>query len=229
MLLRRRGTTPVPSRFPQVATAYSRRELIADGCIHAVGVCSSILAVAVMLTAAWMRQPLSTTICLLIYGAAMVAMFSFSAAYNLLPTEAWKDRLRRCDQAAIFVKIAATYTPFAAIKMGGALGYSLLALVWSVAVVGAGAKLILGSQGEKLSIALYLALGWSGLLFIRPLVESIPHEALIFLGLGGATYTLGVLFHIWERLPYQNAIWHLFVLTGTCLHFAAVLGAVLVA
>jgi hemolysin III len=179
-----------------------------------------------MLTVAWPRLPLSTTACLTVYGAATVAMFGFSAAYNLIPMRAWKDPLRRCDQAAIFVKIAATYTPFAVTKMGGPWGVSLLTLVWSVALLGAGAKL-LGTQWEKLSLALYLSLGWSGLLFIQPLFEAIPSDALMLLGLGGATYTVGVLFHVWERLPYQNAIWHFFVLTGTCLHFAAVFAAVI--
>ena len=102
----------------------------------------------------------------------------------------------------------------------------MLIIVWSVALLGAGAKLTLGTQRwERLSLVLYISLGWAGLLFIRPLIEAVSSDVLLFLVLAGMAYTAGVIFHVWERLPYQNSIWHLFVLTGTSFHFLAVLSA----
>jgi hemolysin III len=201
---------------------YTRNELIADACVHAIGITAGIAATAALLVFAGPKlSPLAIT-SIAIYGVTMVAMLVFSAGYNLIPVAAWKSVLRRCDQAAIFVKIAGTYTPFALAKMGGTWGYTLLALVWVIALLGGGAKLIFGEGYERLSIALYLALGWIGLLFLQPLIAAVPSESLLLLALGGLAYTFGVAFHVWDSLPYQNVIWHLFVLGGTALHFAAV-------
>jgi hemolysin III len=205
-----------------VHPSYTRNELIADACVHAIGITAGIVATAALLALAGPRlSPLAIT-SIAIYGATMVAMLIFSAGYNLVPVATWKSMLRRCDQAAIFFKIAGTYTPFALAKMGGTWGYTLLALVWGIALLGGGAKLIFGEGYERLSIALYLALGWTGLLFLQPLIAAVPSESLLLLALGGLAYTCGVAFHVWDSLPYQNVIWHLFVLGGTALHFAAV-------
>jgi hemolysin III len=205
-----------------VQTSYTRHEVIADACVHALGVTAGIVAVGALLALAGPKlSPIETT-SIIIYGVTMVAMLVCSAGYNLIPVTAWKGWLRRVDQAAIFIKIAGTYTPFALAKMGGTWGYTLLALVWLIALLGGGAKLILGESYEKLSLALYLALGWIGLLFLQPLVVAIPTESLLLLALGGLAYTVGVAFHVWDSLPYQNVIWHLFVLVGTALHFAAI-------
>lgn len=206
--------------------AYTVRERIADGCVHVFGVTASIVAVITLLIFAIPTLPADATVSLVIYGVAMIAMFSFSAAYNLVSVPSWKGILRRFDQAAIFVKIAGTYTPFALVKMGGAAGYTLLSSVWVVALVGAVAKLLPTPRWDRLSVPLYLALGWAGVFAIQPLVLSVPLDALILLGIGGVLYSVGVIFHVWESLPYQNAIWHLFVLVATVCHFAAVVTAI---
>lgn len=169
------------------------------------------------------HRTLEANVSLGVYAAGLLAMLGFSAAYNLVSITHWKAALQRCDHAAIFLMIAATYTPFAYAKMRGTSGLALLLIVWSVALIGAGAKLSLGTERwERLSLVLYIGLGWAGLLFIRPLIEAVPSDAMLFLVLGGLTYTTGVIFHVWERLPYQNSIWHLFVLAGTSFHFLAV-------
>jgi hemolysin III len=124
------------------------------------------------------------------------------------------------------LKIAGTYTPFAIVKMGGLAGFGLLAAVWAVALIGAGAKLLLTASWDRLAIALYLVLGWAVLTVIQPLAQSLPFGALLLLGLGGGLYSVGVIFHVWNGLPYQKAIWHLFVLAGTACHFGAVTRAV---
>lgn len=205
---------------------YALGERIADAIIHVLGVAGSLIAVAMMIALAASSLPFGVTASLLVYGLATIVMFVASAAYHLIPVPDWKLFLRKLDQAAIFIKIAGTYTPFALIKMGGVAGYTLFSVVWAVALSGAVAKLLIQPKRDWFSIPLYLALGWAGLAAIQPLVMSVPSESLILLGVGGAIYTFGVAFHIWESLPYHNAIWHLFVLAGTACHFAAVTFAV---
>ena len=153
-------------------------------------------------------------------------MLGCSGAYHMLPAPTWKPALRRLDHAAIFLKIAGTYTPFALVKLDGATGLVLFAGVWLVALLGAGAKLLLSAQWDKLAIGVYIALGWSGVAILQPLVSVVSPGALVFLAAGGIVYSLGVVFFVWERLPYQTAIWHAFVLAGTACHFAAVALAV---
>ena len=207
---------------------YTPGERIADGIIHAVGICAGFVAVIAMMAVAIPSLPLSSTASLAIYGAALLAMFGFSAAYNLLPAPNWKSTLRRLDQAAIFLKIAGTYTPFALIKMGGVAGYTLLGLVWAVALLGAAGKLLLKSSWDGVDIVLYLALGWAGLVALQPLSASVTPSVLTLLAIGGGLYSVGVIFHVWQNLKYQNAIWHAFVLAGTCCHFWAVTTAVFI-
>ena len=201
---------------------YTPAERITDGIVHAVGICAGLIAVTVMMIAAVSSLPFEATLSLAVYGIAMLAMFGCSAAYHLIPTQAWKGTLRRLDQAAIFLKIAGTYTPFALIKMGGVAGYALLSSVWAIALLGVAGKMLLRSTWDRPAIALYLALGWAGLLALQPLSASVTPSVLALLALGGVLYSIGVIFHVWESLPHQNTIWHLFVLAGTSCHFLAV-------
>ncbi|MEO0809187.1 MAG: hemolysin III family protein [Pseudomonadota bacterium] len=202
--------------------AYTVSERISDGVIHVIGVVGGIIAVSIMLAVAVTYLPALSVASLVIYGICMVAMFGFSAAYHLIDVPAWKDKLRRLDQAAIFLKIAATYTPFALIKMGGVSGFGLLGSVWTIAILGAVAKLMLSTRWDRLAIALYLMLGWAGLFVWPSLAASISWTTMVLLGIGGFVYSIGVIFHLWNSLPHQNAIWHLFVLVGTGFHFSAV-------
>ena len=206
---------------------HSTAERIADGCVHIIGIGASIAAVSVLLTLAVPSLPGSWTAGLAIYGIAMIGMFAFSAAYHLIPVPHVADRLRRMDQAAIFLKIAGTYTPFALVVIGGYWGYGLLGAVWTVALIGAGVKLFLPGRMGGYTVALYLAFGWAGLIAIRPLAATMPPAALILLASGGVLYTIGVAFHLRERLPFRTAIWHGFVLAATACHYAAVVDAVI--
>lgn len=200
-------------------------ERIADNVIHVIGIVVALLAVTTMLAAAVRHLPATAAASLGIYGAGMLAMFGCSAAYHMVPASSWKNFLRRLDHAAIFLKIAGTYTPFA-IKMGGAGGLGLLGSVWLVALLGAAGKLLLASTWDRLAIPLYLALGWVGLVVLQPLAGSLAPTSLVLLGLGGVVYSIGVVFHLWRSLPYQNAVWHAFVLAGTGCHFGAVTSAI---
>lgn len=202
-----------------ISTASQR---LADGIIHVVGIVAGVLGVTAMLIAATWLLPAASTASLCIYGAAMLGMLGFSAAYHMTPAAGWKDFLRRLDHAAIFLKIAGTYTPFAVIKVGGAAGYALLGSVWTVALLGAAGKLLLPSTWDRVAVPLYLALRWAGLVMFKPLAVAVPPTAMVLLGAGGAVYSIGVIFHLWRTLPYQNAAWHLCVLAGTACHFGAV-------
>jgi hemolysin III len=201
-------------------------ERTADTIVHLAGVAAGLVAVIAMLVRAVGYLPAYATACLVVYGVGMLAMLGCSAAYHMIVVPAWNGVLRRCDHAAIFLKIAGTYTPFAVVKMGGLAGYGLLISVWAIALLGAGAKLLLTSSWDRVAIPLYLALGWAGLTVIQPLIASVPAAAAVLLGLGGVLYSVGVIFHVWSGLPYQNAIWHLFVLAGTACHFGAVTAAI---
>lgn len=205
-----------------MTTPAIRREKIADNIVHVLGILSGVIAAALLLGWAIMTQPVSATATLAIYCVGLVAMLACSGAYHMISAPTWKATLRRLDHAAIFLKIAGTYTPFALLKMGGTPGLVLFACVWAVALLGAAGKLLLATQWDRLAIGLYLALGWSGVAAFDPLVASVAPAALVLLAAGGIVYSVGVIFFLWRSLPYHSAIWHFFVLLGTACHFGAV-------
>jgi hemolysin III len=203
---------------------YTLGERLADGFLHAVGVTASLVAFTVLLIIGIKSDTALWAVSLTIYGLALVATFSCSAFYHLVvarPT--LKEWLRRFDHAAIFLMIAGTYTPFVLIEMNTPWGLSLLAVVWAIAAVGIVLQLFAPRYLGGLSVALYLIQGWAVLAAWEPLMSALPGRVLTLLMAGGVLYTVGVVFHLWERLPYQNAIWHGFVLTAASCHFAAVI------
>ncbi len=207
---------------------YTRSEEIADGIVHAIGILFGIGGIAALIALSVTRLDAAASTAVLIYGCGMLAVFVCSAAYNLNRGQ-WRWLLRRLDHAAIYVKIAATYTPFAAIKLGGPVGIGLLVAVWLIAVVGASAKLIAPAQFVRTAYVLYLAQGWAAVFTLPSMFEALSGTAFALLLIGGILYTVGVIFHLWEKLPYNNAIWHVFVLSASVCHFAAVVDAVALA
>ncbi len=201
-------------------------ERIADGCIHIAGIAASLAAAAILITISFTSLPPLTTVSVVIYSVGLVAVFSFSAGYHLVTLPGPKALLRRCDHAAIFVKIAATYTPFAVVKIGGIGGLTLLGGVWAIAVVGVIAKLGWPERFPRAAYVLYLGQGWAGIAAFNSLMEALPTSTLVLIGVGGCLYTIGVVFHLWRTLPYHNAIWHALVLTASACLFAAVVEAV---
>ena len=203
-------------------------ERIADNIIHVTGLAAGITAFVAMMVEALGSLPAASTASLAIYGTGMLAMLGCSAAYHMIPVTAWKSLLQRLDHAAIFLKIAGTYTPFGALKIGGTPGLALLGTVWSVALLGSGAKILLASTWDRLALLLYLGLGWCGIVMFQALATTVTRPTLVLLATGGVLYTVGVIFHLWRSLPYQQAVWHAFVLAGTACHFGAVTSAVFV-
>ncbi len=209
----------VSAVFPQ----YTKRERVADGCIHVVSVVASLIALVALLIVAFETQAALWIVSLAIYGTALVATFSCSAGYHLIVRPKLKSIFRRLDHAAIFLMIAGTYTPFALMKMDASWGLTLLAVVWFMAALGIAIKLFAPRYLEGVSTALYLVQGWAVVVAWKPLVAAVPGHVALLLMLGGVLYTVGVVFHLWEKLPFQNAIWHGFVLTAASVHYAAVL------
>jgi hemolysin III len=205
----------------RLARKYSISEIAVDGVVHVVGIVASLIAVPVLLVMALPRVGLTSGIGLTVYCAALLLMFVASAAYNLIPGETLKPILRRFDQAAIYLKIAGTYTPLLAL-LGGLFAWGLLGVVWLAAIFGAVTKLAFVHRFERFTTITYLAMGWAGILVVLPLWRELSGGAVALLVAGGLLYSAGVVFHRWEALKYQNAIWHGFVLAAATCHFIAV-------
>ena len=209
---------------------HSLGERLADGSVHVLSVGFAIGAVIVLMIVAIPNASGLALASLVIYGIGLTAVFSFSAAYHLVPKQGWKELLRRLDHATIFVMIAGTYTPFALVKMGDTVGPGLLTAVWAVALVGVAIKLFLPiGRYRTLSLVLYLAMGWSVIATFEPFIAAVSLTAGILVVLGGALYTIGVAVYLWKGLPYRFAIWHGFVLSAAVCHFVAIFAEVALA
>lgn len=205
----------------------TRAEQVADAAVHILGVVAALAAVPVLITlAAVWKNEAALVAAVSVYGASLLAMLALSAGYNIANIRAVRGRLlealRRLDHAAIYVKIAGTYTPYAVIT-GGAAGRWMLIGVWTGALAGSLGKLIAPAIWERASVLLYLALGWSLVLFFEQVANVISPATSILIVVGGALYSIGVVFFLWEKLPFQNAIWHLFVLVASFVFYAAIL------
>ncbi len=212
-------------RFP----TYTKGEVWADAAAHVLGLLFGLIATTALLFTASQHDQLLLILGASLYGLGLLAMLTCSAAYNLWPPSPTKELWRRFDHAAIFIMIAGTYTPFLLNRVGGDWGLGLLAFVWTVAVIGAGVKLAFPRRWESLTIGLYLGLGWSILFAINPLVQALSMDSIVLIAAGGIIYSVGVVFHLWDRLPYQNAIWHWLVLGAAVCHYVAVFNEVAIA
>lgn len=198
---------------------YSRLEHRADAVIHVLGI---LFAINASLWLLWHVTGLSVGISVLVYCAGLVAMICASAAYNLAPQGPSRLILRRLDHAAIFIMIAATYTPFAVNRLGAPYGGIILAAIWLGASFGVIMKVLYPRRYEWLSLGLYLAMGWMIVTVIKPLHAAMGTTDFWLLVAGGLVYSAGVAFYVSERIPYHKAIWHGFVLVAAVLHFSAV-------
>ncbi|HRF10003.1 MAG TPA: hemolysin III family protein [Xanthobacteraceae bacterium] len=205
----------------------SRGELVADGVIHGIGVVFGVAGAAVLITIAALKHTYVEIIAVSIYAAGMVLMFSCSALYNMARKSRYREYFQRLDHSGIFLMIAGTYTAFTTLMLEGPWAVVLVVLVWTVAVIGIVIKLLWPKRLVGVTTGLYIALGWVGIIALEPILTSLGVAAIVLLGVGGALYTVGVIFHLWERLPYQNAIWHGFVVAGAGTHYGAVFTSLL--
>lgn len=200
----------------------SLAEFIADGAIHVIGIGLGLTATVILSLTLWDTSDRATQVTVMIYAACLMAMLVCSALYNMIAKENKTGVLRRLDHAAIFLMIAGTYTPLAAIIIGGWTGGILLAFVWTGALAGAIIKLAHLTGLGRLTVPIYLGLGWVVVFAANPLIEKATDFGFYMILAGGLLYTVGTVFYAWKRLPFQNAIWHAFVLAAAVCHFGAV-------
>jgi len=206
----------------RVHRLYSRHEHTADAVVHVLGI---VFAINASLWLLWHVTGLSVVVSVSIYCAGLLAMIGFSAAYNLMPAyRPSKKILRRLDHAAIFIMIAATYTPLAVNRLSGFTGDYILVAIWLAATFGVVMKLLFPRRFEIASIVLYLVMGWLAVTVIWPLAHSLASVDFWLLIAGGLVYSAGVVFYVFERIPYNRAIWHGFVLVAAMLQFSSIWG-----
>lgn len=204
----------------------TRAEYIADGAIHVLGIALGLAATVTLAILTWPGENAGRFASLAVYSACLMAMLVASALYNMISKDEKTGVLRRLDHAAIFLMIAGTYTPFSAIVIGGRVGSIILAVVWSGALSGAIVKLFAIERLEKITIPACLALGYVIVFAYEPLLMNTSEVGFWFLVAGGILYTLGTAFYAWKSLPFQNAIWHGFVLAAAICHFVAIMSDV---
>ncbi|RME67895.1 MAG: hemolysin III family protein [Verrucomicrobia bacterium] len=204
----------------------TRGEEIANCLTHGVGLVLSVvgLVVGIMWTAETGDPWVITSVA--VYTTTLVLLYAASTAYHAAPSGRWKKALRTCDHAAIFLLIAGTYTPFMLVNLRGPWGWSMLAVVWTLAIAGVGFKAAFTGRFNLVSSLLYVALGWAVLVALKPLLAHVSTAGLTLLVGGGICYTVGVVFYLWHGLRYHHAVWHLFVLAGSALHYFAVMRSV---
>lgn len=205
-----------PPATPRPAAA----EWWSDAVVHVAGLAVVTAAVPVLiLRAAVLRGDAPAVVGASVYGATLALMILCSAVYNMRPEGGWAWLWRRLDHAAIYLKIAGTYTPFALISGEGG---GLLAGVWGAAAVGVALKLAAPGRLRWVGLALYLGMGWCGVVLGGAMLAALPGPVVTLMLTGGLLYTLGVVFFLWERLWFQTAIWHVFVLAASLVFYAAV-------
>ena len=202
---------------------YSLAEEIAHAATHGVGLVLSIGALVVLVVFASLRGDPWLIVSSSIYGATLVLLYAASTFYHAISAPRAKRVLASLDHAAIYLLIAGTYTPFTLVNLRGGWGWTLFGLVWGLALFGILLEAFAKQRMRALSLVLYLGLGWLAAIAVKPLLDSVAPGGLVLLLLGGLAYTGGVVFYVWKRLPYNHAVWHVFVLAGSAFHFFAVL------
>jgi hemolysin III len=206
----------------------TRAEKLADWWVHAIGLTVATAAGLVLLAVCLIMGGAGLVIATGLYTLCLIAMLGCSAAYNLTRISSARPFLRRLDEAAIFLMIAGSYTPFTTQRFHGGWAVGMTAAVWLFALAGVAGKLFAPGVPERLWTLVYVAFGWLAVIAIQPMVSGVPMTALVLLVVGGLIYTTGTLvFH--SRLPFRRAIWHGFVVFAAAIHFAAICTGVVLA
>ena len=213
----------LPENHPRLTRRpFSQGELVADGMIHAIAMLAAIVGLAVLIVLVLMKRGGLELSAVAVYGVGLLSMFGFSAAYNMAPPSSLKWLLRRFDHSSIYLMIAGTYTPLLTLVTDTFWASILALVVWIGAIAGIVLKVALPGRFDKLSVGIYLVLGWVAVVAIKPLIDSLPPLTMILLGAGGLLYSAGVAFYVWKNLKFNNAIWHGFVAAAAGCHYAAI-------
>ena len=199
-------------------------EEIANSISHGLGLFVCLLAVLpILVVDASRRNRPSAILGVVIFGITLALVYLSSAIYHALPEGRAKRLFHALDHSAIFLLIAGTYTPFTLGVLRGAWGWSLLTIVWGIALLGIGLKMIGGVNHTGLFVALYVSMGWLALIALKPIFERVPCAGIAWIFAGGLAYTFGLAFFAADRLKYNHFVWHIFVMVGSACHFVAVL------
>ncbi len=197
-------------------------EEIVNSIIHGIGVLLSIAGLVILIVWAagsgngWQMVSCS------IFGGTLIILYLASTLYHGLPWPRVKQAFKIIDHSAIFLLIAGTYTPFMLLNLRGPWGWSILGIIWALAILGILMKIFYISKFRKISIALYVFMGWLGIVAVKEIFALLPPLSLTLLILGGVSYTAGLTFYGWRKLPYHHAVWHIFVIGGSISHYLAV-------
>ena len=205
-----------------ITSGYSLKEEIAHSVTHGIGVLLSVIGLAMLIVYSSQYGDAWHVVSSSIYGATLIVLYTSSTLYHAVTLPDLKRFLQKLDHAAIFLLIAGTYTPFTLVNLRGGWGWTLFGVVWSIAIAGMVMELIVKKRYKRISLSLYLGLGWIVMIAIEPMMSNVDMGGLILLLVGGLFYSLGVIFYVWKTLVYHHAIWHLFVLAGSACHFFAV-------
>lgn len=204
--------------------SYTVGEEIANAVTHGVATLLSIagLVLLIVFSVRYADSALLVS-SVTVFGVSLILLYLTSTLYHAIPFPKIKKVFQVLDHSMIYVLIAGSYTPFCLVTLGGTTGLILCAAEWAIALAGIVFQKVLLKRSDWLNCALYLAMGWLVLLVIKPLVAGLPAGGLALLACGGMAYSVGVIFYVWERLPFSHAIWHVFVLAGSVLQYLAVL------
>lgn len=216
----------IPSKNEKtLANRYSIKEEIANSITHGVGVLFSIVTVTILLVyAIWKKSPVKI-VSFSIYGFCSICLYLASTLYHSFRGERLKKIFRILDHSSIYLCIAGTYTPITLLCMTKTWGISLLVTVWTMAIGGILFKIFAKNKLEKykiVSVLIYIAMGWLVIIAVKPMLQMVPRGFLMWLLAGGIFYTIGVIFYVFKKIPYNHAIWHAFVLGGSIMHFEGI-------
>jgi hemolysin III len=213
----------MPYKSDSKSRKYSLGEIVANGVTHGIGIILSIIGLVFLILRAVQQGTAWHIVSFAIFGTSMLFLYLASTIYHITPNKWWNATLQRLDHAAIFLLIAGTYTPFLLTNLRGAWGWSIFGVVWGLTVVGFVLKFAFTSKFQKPPVVLYILMGWLVVIAFGEVVRNFSGMTLMLLVWGGILYTAGVVFYAWEKLPYSHAIWHLFVLGGTIMHYFSVM------
>ena len=207
----------------KVDSRYSFGEELVNGLTHGVGTVFSVVALVVLVVFAVLYGGAWHVVTFSVFGGTLVLLYCASTLYHSLPEGIGKKVFKVIDHSAIYLLIAGTYTPFMLVNLRGAWGWSIFGVVWALAILGIILKIVCVGRFHKLSVAVYVGMGWICLIAFKQILIHVPLASVVLLAVGGLVYTLGVIFYAWRKMPYNHGVWHLFVLGGSVFHFFSVL------
>jgi hemolysin III len=217
------SSQPSPERQEKLSRRYSIGEEIANSVTHGVGAALSIAAMSILIYIASQNRDTWRIVSFSIYGSTLFVLYLASTLYHAFTHEKTKRFFRLMDHSSIFLLIAGTYTPPMLIAMRGSWGWSLFCLIWAMAVGGIIFELLYIGKYKFITVGFYMVMGWLVIIAIKPMIEMLPDGMMKWIILGGVFYTFGVVFYVWKKMPYNHAVWHLFVLAGSAMHFFGML------